>query len=137
MSVDLHSFVLKIEWCGPETKPVSKAGLATEDRMSELEAWRAEEGPVCNVATVTQAEGNRLEQIVGQSPFAMRSGRYEPKHTVQQYIVSMNSRGEDYYCEMGFSQQTLLLLETISGCLEGNARRALKSVLDQVRAWKC
>jgi hypothetical protein len=127
---------MKIDWYGPETKPVNRAAFATKGRKVDLEKWQGGDRRFRHVAVISEAEVTSLEKLLSKKPFSINVGHYNPKQAKQQYVITINSRGKDYYMELAFSKRILKHLELIRGCLEQSSRAPIDKLIAQSRSWK-
>lgn len=133
---DPADFLIRIEWFGPETKPVNRAALGTKNRKKELEEWQRENSRFCHIAIISENEVIALEKLLWGKPFSLKRGLFKTKQIRQQYVILIDSGERDYYFELGFSREILGHVELIKGCLGPGSREPLERIAEQVRSWK-
>lgn len=133
---DPSDFLMLIDWHGPETKPVHRAGFATPGRARDLERWREVNERVRHGAILSEGEVTALERTLGASPFSMREGPCTPERATQQYVLTVSSGGSSQHVELGFSRDVATKVERIRACLDPASTGPADRIIDQVQRWE-
>lgn len=132
---DNSDFLMKIDWYGPETKPVNRAAFATSNRKMELNKWQEKNRFFRHIAIISKNEVASLERLFSKEIFLKMQTPVVPKHNKQLYVIAIESKGNRYYFELGFSKKILDILELIKKCLETTSRQSIIPIIEQVKLW--
>lgn len=125
------SFLMTVEYWGPETRNTYRVGLATPDKAGELGQWRAanwlmREYFLTNSIAATEAA--KLREVLAQAPLQGARTKVRPKEHGQ-YVITVTDHQNKYDVPIGFDLGTREVVLSLQGACQSDAAALLERIV--------